>query len=206
MAKYDLGTINITLDPESIKEAIFKIRMINAGLNRAAKAMYNYLLDEGVKVTRMEIVRLCNADKMSGDLWLSVKSSPEFMFDESTGIGKAYITAGEGLKSGKDGMSYAVYVEYGTGVHAESRKKQETAQGATSLWGPKLKLPAKKPAPETKAESVKPMHFQDKDGKWYTTYGQPPKPFMRNAKYKLMSNAQKKWSELLNQYLPRDMG
>ena len=206
MADYDFGEINITLDPASISKAILKISMIQAGLNRAVKAMYDYLLTEGVTIARMEIVRLCNADRMSGDLWMSVKSSPEFVFDESTGTGKAYITAGEGLKTGSDGMSYAVYVEFGTGAYSEERQKQEaSSKRSVTSWGAALKLPGKTKQPETKLESVKPWRFQGKDGKWYTTVGQRPKPFMRNTKYELWQRAQKKWTELLNQYLPREM-
>lgn len=208
MASFDLGEIEITLDPSSIGNAILKISMIQAGLNRALRAMYDYLLDEGVTIARMEIVRLCSLDdRMSGDLWMSVKSSPEFVFDETTGTGKAYITAGEGLKTGKDGMSYAVYVEFGTGAFSEKRKKQEAEakQPATS-WGSTLKLPESKKTTESTLEAIKPMHFQGTDGKWYTTYGQRPKPFMRNTKFELWQRAQKKWSELLSQYLPHETG
>ena len=208
MASFNLGDIEITLDPESIGSAILKISMIQAGLNRALRAMYDYLLDEGVKIARMEIVRLCSLDdRMSGDLWMSVKSSPEFVFDETTGTGKAYITAGEGLKTGKDGMSYAVYVEFGTGAFSEKRKKQEAeSKQPTTSWGGALKLPGNKKTSESTLEPVKPMHFQGTDGKWYTTYGQPPKPFMRNTKYELWQRAQKKWAELLSQYLPHETG
>lgn len=208
MAGFDFGNIEISIDdPKSISDAITRINLIQAGLKRAIKAMHEYLLEEGVTIARYEIVRLCNTDMMSGDLWMSVKSSPQFEFDETTGKGKAYITAGEGLKKGKDGMSYAVYVEFGTGVYSEERAKKEAeAKRSTTAWGGTLKLPnAKKPQEETLG-SVKPMHFQGKDGKWYTTDGQRPKPFMRNTMYELWQRAKKKWAELLNQYLPREMG
>ena len=47
---------------------------------------------------------------------------------------------------------YAPYVEYGTGLFAESG-------GRTDL----------------------PWRYQDEEGDWYTTYGQKPQPFMRPA-------------------------
>lgn len=204
MAKFDLGEIEITLDEASLSKAVLQFNLIQRGLNKALKAMYQFLLDEGVTIARFEIVRLCDKNWMTGDLWMSVGSSSEFTFDEKTGNGKAYITAGDGLKKGSDGMSYAVYVEYGTGIYSEERKKQEAKMSSRSFFGGALKLPGANQNNQT-MESVKPMHFRGSDGKWYTIYGQTPKPFMRNTMYDLWVKAKGKWAELLNKYLPHDV-
>ena len=202
MAGYEFGTIEISIeDPKSIEVAVLKILQLKRGLTKALSELDKFMLDEGVTIARREIVRLCDANTMSGDLWLSVKSSSELSFDEETGRWHGYISAGEGLKTGKDGMSYAVYVEFGTGIYAGGNAKQPTTS-----WGSTLKLPGKKTEAENPKKNAKPMHFQGSDGKWYTSYGQPPKHFMANTMYELWSRAQKKWTELLNQYVPHEMG
>lgn len=207
MGSYDFGTIEISIeDPKSIDDAVMKILLLKRGLMKAMSELYKFMLDEGVEIARHEIVRLCNRDMMSGNLWMSVKSSPELVYDEATGIGRGYITAGEGLKTGKDGMSYAVYVEFGTGVSSKERKKQEAESKFTTSWGSPLKLPGNKKASESTLDPVKPMHFQGADGQWYTTYGQPPKPFMTNTMFQLWQKAQKKWAELISQYVPHETG
>ena len=206
MASFDLGDIQIDLtNPSSINDALMKVTMIRNGLNQATKAIHEYLLEEGVKVTKAQIVRLCNPEyePAGGDLYASVKSE-EFVFDETTGKGHGYITAGSGLQRGKDGASYAVYVEYGTGIAADDPWKNQGKKSTT--WGPALKLPTKKPEPESAQVSAKTWRFQDKKGVWHTTSGQPPKHFMRDSMYELWQRAQKKWSELLSQYLPHEMG
>lgn len=206
MARYDFGDIQISLDdPRSISEAITKINLLRSGLNRALRALHEYMLEEGVTIARSEIVRLCDRDKMSGDLWMSVKSTPSFTFDETTGKGKGYIMAGEGLKRGKDGMSYAVYVEFGTGVLSEQAKAKR-ATSNNSLWKANLKLPGKKETPATPETSKTWTYYNEKDGHYYTTSGQPPKHFMANTMYELWSKAQKKWTELIEQYVPHETG
>ena len=49
-------------------------------------------------------------------------------------------------------LEYAPYVEYGTGLFAESGNGRQT-----------------------------PWHYQDDEGNWHTTKGQHPQPFMRPA-------------------------
>lgn len=203
MASFNLADIQIDLtDPQSISNAMTKIALIRNGLNQATKAIHEYLLSEGVKVTKAQIVRVCNPDfdPAGGELYASVQSE-EFVFDETTGKGKGYITAGSGLKRGKDGASYAVYVEYGTGINAE-----DPWQKPSNSFGPKLKLPAKKTEPEPEPVSAEPMHFpHSQNGTWVTIYGQPPKHFMRDSMYELWQRAQTKWTELLRTYLPNEM-
>ena len=206
MAGYDFGTIEMSIeDPKSIDVAILKIIQLKRGLMKAMNELYKFMLDEGVRIARYEIVRLCDANKMSGDLWMSVKSTPELVFDEKTGRGRGYITAGEGLKTGKDGMSYAVYVEFGTGVHSEQAKQKQAAQN-TGLWKANLKLPVKQSKPSSPEAEKYWKYYNEKDGHYYMTSGQPPKHFMANTMYELWSKAQKKWTELINQYVPHEMG
>lgn len=51
-------------------------------------------------------------------------------------------------------LEYAVYVNYGTGIYSKD--------GRTDV----------------------PWHYQDENGKWHTSYGQKPNPFMDRAFYK----------------------
>ena len=201
MANYDLGEIDILLDkPSTIISAASKVSNIERGVKKATKALQDYMLDEGVEIAKSELVRLIESSE-GGSLHGSIKKK-EFVYDESKGVSTGYITAGEGLKQGKDGMTYAVYVEYGTG---SKKKSSEKKSSQTGLWSPKLNLPAKANAQETPQTAAKPMHFFDEDeGKWYTTYGQSPKPFMANAMYKLMSEANKKAAELVAENLPHE--
>ena len=207
MAAYDFGTIDISIDdPKSIDVAMLKVLQLKRGLTKAMNELNEFMLDEGVKIARYEIVRLSDADRMSGDLWMSVKSSTALAFDEETGRWRGYISAGDGLKTGKDGMSYAVYVEFGTGVHSEESAKKKEAVKSNTSWGSALKLPGNKNN-QTAPESAKAWtYYNEKDGNYYTTSGQPPKHFMANTMYELWSKAQKKWTQLINQYVPHELG
>lgn len=206
MAGYDFGTIEISIDdPKSIDLAVLKVLQLKRGLTKAMNELYKFMLEEGVNIARYEIVRLCDANMMSGELWMSVKSTAEMVFDEETGIGRGYITAGDGLKTGKDGTSYAVYVEFGTGVHSEQAKAKQEAP-KTGIWQANLKLPAKRIEQSAPESTRYWKYYNEKDDHYYMTSGQPPKHFMANTMYELWSKAQKKWTELINQYVPHEMG
>lgn len=62
----------------------------------------------------------------------------------------------------RDGEGYADFVEYGTGIH------RETGDGRTTPWS-----------------------YKDDKGKWHTTRGQKPQPFMRPATIKHLGELKK---------------
>lgn len=207
MAEYDLGNIEISLDdPKSIDDAIMRINMIAIGIKRAMRTLHKYILEQGVEIAKAQLVRLCTRDAEGGPLYSSIKTE-EFVYDESTGKGVGYITAGEGLKTGSDGMTYAVYVEYGTGLYSEQAQKAKQESSKATSWGATLKLPQKQDAAQDKSEpsAAKPMHFySEEDNRWYTIWGQSPKKFMTNTMYELWSKAQKEMSQQIAQNLPHE--
>lgn len=79
------------------------------------------------------------APKDSGELRRSITSKIERSADEIQGI---VFTP----------LEYAPYVEYGTGLFAESGGRKDV-----------------------------PWHYQDDSGEWHTTSGQKPQPYMRPA-------------------------
>lgn len=79
------------------------------------------------------------APKGDGDLRRSITSKVEG--DDSEIVGTIYTP-----------LEYAPYVEYGTGLFAEERGRQDV-----------------------------PWHYQDDEGEWHTTSGMHPQPYMRPA-------------------------
>lgn len=145
--------IDITLDEGSIQAAINKINFLQACVKRASRKVGNYLLDEGVKNAKSELERLGVWDP-GGPLGQSIERTA---FSEGSG----QITAGK---------YYAKYVEYGTGKHSMGTKKMARGENVSGInFG------------KGKRSSAGGWHYQDDEGQWYTTQGQPPKPFMQNT-------------------------
>ena len=206
MAEYNLGDIEIRLDdPKSINDAITKVNLIKYGLNTAMKSLQEYLLDQGVIIARQRLVRMSTEDVTDGDLYSSIERS-NFVYNESTGKGVAFIMAGYNLKTGKNGMSYAVYVEFGTGIYKKSEETEAKKSSPTSIWGPKLNLPAKRDQQPETATGKKWVYFNEKDGNWYTTSGQPPKHFMADTLYELWSKGNDFAAKLIADHLPHEVG
>lgn len=66
-------------------------------------------------------------------------------------------------------LEYAPYIEYGTGLFAEEGGRADV-----------------------------PWHYQDDEGNWHTTSGQPPQPFMRPALEEKREDIQRTLKEGLN--------
>ena len=200
MANYDLGDIEISLeDPKSINAAILKVTMIKMGLTKAMNALNDYLLKQGVEIAKANLVRMTVHDSLDGPLYQSIKPIA-FMYDESTGKGVGYITAGAGLPVDKYGNTYAVYVEGGTGAKRASAEKK----AAANPFAPKLKLPVKQNQGADKTTPKTWVYYDENLGHFVTTIGQPPKPFMRDALYELWSRAQTKSAQLIKENLPHE--
>ena len=190
-----LKNISMTLDPASIQKAIDEVNSMSGRLKEALDKVCEWLLAEGVKVAK---IRLLRYGVPQGPLYNSIK---QVAFDPQKGVG--YITAGEGLlaggiSGGAEGktskwplMSYAVFIEFGTGTY-----KKRAEEKNANPFGPKLKLPPK-------AEEKGWVYFNEKDNKFYFTRGQPPKPFMTNTFVELMMTAREKGGTMLLEYLPK---
>ena len=190
MAVITLKDIEITLDPKSIDRALKEVKTLDRNTKEMTNAMCNYLLDEGVKIAQNEL----KSYKMAGGpLYNSVR---RMRFVKTKGEG--YIRAGEGLKSGAPGTSYAMFVEYGFPKSGGENK------GAPALvYRPKLNLPGGAKQPEPVAPTKKKWRYKHKNGHFYTSYGQPPKPFMRNTMNRLWQLAELKTREF-RRYLWRE--
>lgn len=206
MAEYDLGEISIDItDPKSINDAITKVNLIKYGINKAMKALEEYLLDQGVIIARQRLVQMSKEDVSGGDLYESIERS-SFVYNESTGKGVAFIMAGYNTKRGKDGNTYAVYVEFGTGTYSKQKQEEQKKAASTTSWGEALKLPPKKEEIPKSSGKDKWVYFNEKDGNWYTTSGQPPKLFMTNTMYELWQKGNDLAAKLIKENLPHELG
>ena len=70
---------------------------------------------------------------------------------------------------------YAIYVEYGTGIYVADGGKRHGEP-----W----------------------TYFNENDGKWYTTYGMPARPFMYNTIRIIQDEAETHGGKLIAEYIP----
>lgn len=202
MAHYVIGDFDIDImDPNSVNDAISTITFLERGLMKAVNEFIDSLLNEGVRVAKANLVRLTAHDSEGGPLHNSIKRS-DFIFNPETGIGVGYVTAGDGLPVDKYGNTYAVYVEQGTGSKKEEAKA--TKEKVMEVGKAKLKLPpgSKPKQEEQKTPSKKWVYYDEKLGRYITTSGQPPKPFMYDTYLAMWKAAQTKAGQYVIQNIP----
>ena len=176
-----------------------EVNFIRVRLKKMMDALCEYLLEEGVTIAKAQLVAM-----QSGKGGYNVEGGPLYnsiqrgVFDKQKRVG--YITAGEGLTT-KSGLSYAVYVEYGTGDKVKPASSQTNTSPGTSLFKPKLNLPVKTAPAKSEQRWV---YFNERDNKFYTTSGQAPKPFMRTTLNILTGNVFRESSRFIAEYLPRE--
>ena len=100
--------IQMTLDPESIENAIKQIETIQKLLHPAMMEYIRQLAEQGVTIARAELLAFPKPAYDEGQLWDSIRHE----MNENGAV----ITAGEGLESGYPNTSYAMFVEHGTGI------------------------------------------------------------------------------------------
>ena len=108
MGQIILKRINMTLDPNSIANAIAEVEHLKTDISEALDAVCGYFLERGVTIAKVNLMHY--GAMRTGELYKSIKHGA---FDRGTGIG--YITAGEGLEAGNGIGSYAVLIEFGFG-------------------------------------------------------------------------------------------
>lgn len=173
MSMITLLDLDMTLEPSSIEHAIREVHALRTTIKDMLDKICEELLIEGVDIARKKLLLYNVKD---GPLMQSIKM---IAFDKQKGVG--FITAGEGLESGIQGMSYAIFVEKGTG-------KAKIPKKHVDIWSPKLKLvngKQKTEEPEQMSDGKDSWVYcvKDEDGTlhYYTTSGQPPKPFMTDT-------------------------
>ena len=95
-----IGSIEMTLDPGSIQNAITEVRHVQEQLVLAMNELIEKLALEGAQIARAEVVAMDAVD--TGELERSIYG----YFDSGSRIG--YVIAG---------APHAFYVEYGTGIY-----------------------------------------------------------------------------------------
>ena len=164
MGEIVLRTIEMTLDPKSIDNAITQLTLFEKHFYEAVRDLCEYLLNTGVEVAKLNLA-LFGSDR-SGALRDSIHRGA---FDMSTGRG--VITAGEGLHT-KYG-SYAMFVEFGTGIFNENGGGRETP------W----------------------VYYDDYFGRFVWTRGQPAKPFMHETLNEMAEIAEKEGGRIIAAYM-----
>lgn len=173
MGQIILKNIEMTLDPDSIQRAIDEINLFESQLKPAMQCLIDYLCSKGVEIARAELIFFDDPAYRTGALSESVTCHTE----EGTGT----VTAGEGLKDGNGDQSYAIYVEYGTGIYGADLNNH----GLKGWWYPA-------PWGTRKAEDGTMLAW---------TNGMPPRPFMANTLMSLEDEASVMGGRVIAEYI-----
>lgn len=155
-------SIEMTLDPKSIKQAIRELDECKRQLTVALEDLVRKLADQGAQVAKMQVASFDAVD--SGELEHSIFGH----YDEQSRIG--YIIAN---------APHAFYVEYGTGaVGADAPHPMASEAGWEYMVGPHIK---EGPGGlgwwyDKSSDGV----FSG-SGDYHWTRGQPARPFMYNT-------------------------
>lgn len=165
MAEYILKQIDITLDADSIDRAIKEINEFQSRLKPAMQSLIDYLGNRGVEVAKAALMFVGESPAyMTGDLQESIT----FRSEEGSGV----LSAGEGLTDGNGNQSYALYVEYGTGIYGEDiNGHAEKGWWYLAPWG------------------------------WTWTNGMAPRPFMASTFNDLCDEAEKNGGRIIAEYI-----
>lgn len=173
-----LKEITMTLDEDSIAEAIRQVELFEKLLKPAMQCLIDYLGEKGVEIARAELIFFDDPAFRTGALSESVAYRNE--------EGKGIVSAGEGLVDGYEPpQSYAMYVEYGTGIYGLDLNDH----GPGGWWYP---APWGTWVPEMGKHQGEPMAW---------TNGMPPRPFMGNTYQDLVQEAEASGARVIAEYI-----
>ena len=172
-----LKKIEMTLDETSINDAIRQVELFRQTLKPAMQCLIDYLGEKGVEVARAELIFFDDPAYMTCALSESMKYEP--------GEGEGTRISGEGLVDGYGKGSYAIYVEYGTGVYGADLNNH----GLNGWWYP---APWGKWTPKTGKHAGEKMAW---------TMGMPPRPFMQNTMNDLADEAEAMGGKVIAEYI-----
>ena len=159
MSHKTIASIEMTLDKQSINNAIKQIRHIQDQIVQAMNDLIQKLTEEGVKEAKAQVAVMDAVD--TGELERSIYG----YYDPQSRIG--YIIAG---------APHAFYVEYGTGPVGEENQHPDPGSAAWAYnIGPTIHENEKHP------EWGIGWWYPGDDGKPHWTQGQPSRPFMFNT-------------------------
>ena len=157
--------INVQLSTQDLDRAIREVERIRDKILPAAKSLIEQLAKKGVEIAKAELIFFSPPAYYTGQLSDSI--TYEMGQDED-----AFITAGRGCIDG-EGNSYAVHVEYGTGIYNWASKRDLTG------W----------------------YYYNNRDGKVHWTNGMPPRPFMQRTYEDLIREIEAEGGRILAEYL-----
>ena len=201
-------------DPKTIQAAIDAVNTLKEAIPEAINRMVKSLCEAGVTIARQNIADLCVSP--TGDLAQSVRFEIEDGGTTKQAVG--YVVAGYPYDHYSDNdkysdVSYAVFVEfgYGTANYYDTSGKLVVEQSRIDVrkeYGDKPdsgRWKEHKKAPDKYYRSAETYGFLKgadgryyygwkyrnmKDGKWYTSHGQNPKPFMYKTLLELTRRAE----------------
>lgn len=182
MSKFVLMNIDMTLDPQSIQEAIKRVNFLKEKLATGLQELARMLTeDRGPRIAQMYIAQFPAVD--TGALHDSMFGE----YDSGTHTGHV-----------KANVPYAVYVEFGTGIVGEDNPHPQ-----------KEELGIEYPAAEKYGMAG--WWYPSEDG-WYTpkdstvklawTMGMPARPFMYNTLRELELEAEREGGQIIAKYIP----
>jgi len=221
MGEFVLKNITMTLDPESIDAAIHEVNMLQWQIRDAMDSLVDYLLNKGVMIAKIKVTGYVKTQ--TGALRRSIH------VEKADGtVGHGYIVAGTPGDLGYDGgdgaygnISYAVFVEYGfgtgnyyfkngkrmTNLYAKKHKElvaRSSGRTARHPSGTYKYRPAKMYGMMSKSDGTEFrgwVYKNRRDGKFYTSQGQPPKPFMWDTLQELAAEAEKDGCRIITEYI-----
>lgn len=185
MGQFVLKNIEMTLDPKSIRAAIKEVKKLQEDLGKALHELVRVLTDQGVEIAKIEISSLGAVD--TSLLFESI----EGVYNPETHVGIVMAA-----------VSYAIYVEYGTGIVGAENPHPEPEKigwdydihehGEGGWWYPS---PTGWYVPKDGVTNEEGWSLA-----W--TKGMPARPFMYNTLKELEVEAEISGGRIIAEYIP----
>jgi len=165
-----LKNITMTLDPASVARAIEAVKDFRNHLGAAMTHLIETLTEKGVEIAKAELIFFWNPAYDSGALSESIQAA---MLNEHEGV----ITTG---------VTYALFVEYGTGAVGAIQSHPEP-NGYQY---------------DTNGHGLDGWVYRGSDGQFHWTAGMAARPFMYNTMRDLEEEAERIGGQVIAEYIP----
>lgn len=177
MSSFTIADIEFDpMDAKSIQKAIERVQDIEEKLQPALDQLVKAMAEEGVKIAKATLLSFPKPAFDTGELYETIRM-------EENG-GEATVAAG--YEDG-DGF-YAAYVEFGTGL-----------AGQVSANNPNMRDPRQNDTGTYHDGSW--VYYNDRIGKFLTTYGMAGRPFMYRTLQELTEEAEFDGGRIVAEYL-----
>ena len=165
-----LKNITMTLDPASVARAIEAVKDFRNHLQAAMTHLIETLTEKGVEIARAELIFFWNPAYDTGALSQSLEA---IMLNDKEGV----ITTG---------ITYALFVEYGTGAVGSIQSHPEP-NGYQY---------------DTNGHGLDGWVYRGSDGQFHWTAGMAARPFMYNTLRDLEEEAERIGGQVIAEYIP----